>query len=134
MMPSFGAKSKVNLGECHEDLKRVFNKVIETYDCSVIEGYRGKDEQDDAFHSGKSKLKYPKSKHNRQPSLAADVVPYPVDWLDTKQFYHFAGFVQGLAEEMGVELRWGGDWNSNRLFEDQSFHDLPHFELVHTND
>ena len=129
-MPSFGAKSKANLSECHPDLQKVFNKVIKSYDCSVIEGYRGKEEQDAAFHSGKSTLQYPKSKHNRQPSLATDVIPYPVDWDDTKQFYHFAGFVQGIAEEMGIQLRWGGDWNSNRLFEDQSFHDLPHYELV----
>jgi|TARA_R100000329_G_scaffold4530_1_gene6130 peptidoglycan L-alanyl-D-glutamate endopeptidase CwlK len=129
-MPSFGAKSKANLSECHPDLQKVFNKVIQSYDCSVIEGYRGKEEQDAAFHSGKSKLQYPKSKHNRQPALAADVIPYPVDWDDTKQFYHFAGFVQGIAEEMGIQIRWGGDWNSNRLFEDQSFHDLPHYELI----
>ena len=128
-MPTFGAKSKANLGECHPDLQIVFNKVIQSYDCSVIEGYRGKEEQDAAFHSGKSTLKYPKSKHNRQPSLAADVIPYPVDWEDTKQFYHFAGFVQGVAEDMGIPLRWGGDWNSNRLFEDQNFHDLPHYEI-----
>tara|TARA_Y100000004_G_scaffold4519_1_gene5385 strand:- start:71 stop:469 length:399 start_codon:yes stop_codon:yes gene_type:complete len=129
-MPSFGAKSKANLSECHPDLQKVFNKVIQSYDCSVIEGYRGREEQDAAFHSGKSKLQYPKSKHNRQPALAADVIPYPVDWDDTKQFYHFAGFVQGIAEEMGIQIRWGGDWNSNRLFEDQSFHDLPHYELI----
>ena len=129
-MPSFGAKSKANLSECQPDLQKVFNKVIQSYDCSVIEGYRGKEEQDAAFHSGKSKLQYPKSKHNRQPALAADVIPYPVDWDDTKQFYHFAGFVQGIAEEMGIQIRWGGDWNSNRLFEDQSFHDLPHYELI----
>ena len=131
-MPSFGPKSKGNLGEAHQDLQKLFKKVVETYDCAVIEGYRGQEEQNSAYHSGKSKLKYPKSKHNRQPSLAVDVVPYPVDWEDTKQFYHFAGFVQGIAEEMGISLRWGGDWNSNRLFEDQSFHDLPHYELMQT--
>jgi len=87
-MPSFGPKSKGNLGEAHQDLQKLFKKVVETYDCAVIEGYRGQEEQDSAYHSGKSKLKYPKSKHNRQPSLAVDVVPYPVDWEDTKQFYH----------------------------------------------
>ena len=118
--------------KAHPDLQKLFKKVVETYDCAVIEGYRGQEEQDSAYHSGKSKLKYPKSKHNTQPSLAVDVVPYPVDWEDTKQFYHFAGFVQGIAEEMGISLRWGGDWNSNRLFEDQSFHDLPHYELMQT--
>ena len=76
-----------------------------------------------------STLSYPKSKHNRQPSLAADVIPYPVDWEDSKRFYHFAGFVEGIAAAKGIKIRWGGDWDGDRSFADQNFHDLPHFEL-----
>jgi peptidoglycan L-alanyl-D-glutamate endopeptidase CwlK len=68
-MPSFGVNSKANLGESHPDLQKLFQKVVETYDCSVIEGYRGKEEQDAAYHSGKSKLKYPKSKHNEDQNF-----------------------------------------------------------------
>jgi len=28
------------------------------------------------------------------------------------------------------KLRWGGDWDSDKVFDDQNFDDLPHFELV----
>lgn len=128
-MPKFGKSSLRNLAEVDIDLQRLFKRVVETYDCSIIEGYRTKEKQDEYYEQGKSKLKYPQSKHNRQPSLAVDAVPYPCDWENMKQFYHFGGFVMATAKEMGIGLRWGGDWNGNLDFTDQSFHDLPHFEL-----
>jgi hypothetical protein len=34
-----------------------------------------------------------------------------------------------VAEETGVDIRWGGDWDGDRSLEDQTFHDLPHFEV-----
>ena len=129
-MPEFGARSKVNLGECHIDLQKLFKKVVENYDCSVIEGYRSKEEQNTAFDAGKSKLQYPKSKHNRQPSLAVDVCPYPIDWENSNKFYHFAGYVLKTADELNIKIRWGGDWDGDGDFKDQNFHDLPHFELI----
>ena len=128
-MPNFGTRSQNNLSEAHPDLQKVFNEVIKHFDCAVIEGHRGQEEQDKAFHSGKSKLKFPESKHNQSPSLAVDVVPWPVDWNDEKRFYYFAGFVKGIAAELGIELRWGGDWDSDTEVDDQTFNDLPHFEL-----
>ena len=91
-MPAFSNRSKNNLNECHEDLQRLFNEVIQHYDCTVIEGYRGRQEQNEAFRTGKSRLKYPGSKHNKRPSLAIDVVPYPIDWNDWKRFYYFGVF------------------------------------------
>ena len=131
----FGTRSTNNLKEAHPLLQDLFNEVIKVYDCAVIEGHRPQDEQDKAYHAGKSKLKWPDSKHNKKPSLAVDVIPWPVDWKDSKRFYYFAGIVKGIATKMNIEIRWGGDWNSNNVFTDQSFHDLPHFELVGvTND
>ena len=129
-MPHFGPRSIENLSECHPSLQRLFKEVIKHYDCAVICGHRGKEEQDRAFFEGKSKLTFPMSKHNKVPSLAVDVVPYPVDWRDRDRFYYFAGLVKGIASSMGIKIRWGGDWDSDNNFKDQSFHDLPHFELV----
>lgn len=129
-MSKFSKISKARLATCHPDLQKVFNEVIKHYDCSVLCGTRGKEEQDEAVRTGHSKTKYPKSKHNSTPSLACDVVPYPVDWNDSKRFYHFAGFVMGIAYSLGVNLRWGGDFNSDLNFKNDSFIDLPHFELV----
>ena len=42
-------------------------------------------------------------------------------------FYYFGGFVLGTAQEMGLDIRWGGDWDGDRSL-DQRFDDLVHFE------
>ena len=129
-MPSFGKSSQDKLATCDPRLQKVFNEVIKHFDCTVIEGHRGEAAQNKAFAEGKSKLKYPQSKHNKTPSLAADVLPYPIDWNDTNRMRYFAGFVVGIAATMGIKIRWGGDWNQNTELKDNSFNDLPHFELV----
>lgn len=131
-MYKFGSRSQKNLMEAHPDLQKLFNEVIKHYDCAVIEGHRPEWEQNKAYHAGKSKLKFPHSKHNQMPSLAVDVIPWPVDWNDYKRFYFFGGLVKGIADQMGIDIRWGGDWDSDNSFKDQSFHDLPHFELRST--
>ena len=131
-VPKLGRRSKKNLSEAHPLLQELFEEVIKHYDCSIIEGNRPQEEQDRLFHAGKSKLKFPKSKHNRTPSLAVDVVPYPVDWKDKDRFMNFGGLVKGIALMMGIDIRWGGDWDGDNTFKDQSFHDLPHFELRST--
>ena len=128
-MPYFGKRSRENLLEAHTDLQRLFNEVIKHFDCSVIEGYRDKDEQNKAFNEGKSTLKYPESKHNHRPSLAVDVVPYPIDWNDVNRFHYFAGVVKGIATQFGINIIWGGDWDNDTLLNDQTFNDLPHFQL-----
>lgn len=134
MTYSFSAQSQLNLEGCDPDLQKVFNKVIEEVDCSVISGHRGEAEQNLLHHQGRSQLKYPKSKHNHTPSLAIDVVPYPVDWKSRDRFYLFAGYVLATAKSMGVELRWGGDWDGDFEIADNSFDDLAHFEKVTNND
>tara|TARA_R110000787_G_scaffold165251_5_gene278359 strand:- start:4573 stop:4992 length:420 start_codon:yes stop_codon:yes gene_type:complete len=39
-----------------------------------------------------------------------------------------AGIVMTAARSVGIELTWGGDWNSNGNTADQTFNDLPHFQ------
>lgn len=129
-MPAFGKSSQDKLATCDPRLQKVFNEVIKYFDCTVIEGHRGEEAQNKAFAEGKSKLKYPQGKHNKIPSLAADVLPYPIDWNDTNRMRYFAGFVVGIAATMGIKLRWGGDWNQNTELKDNSFNDLPHFEIA----
>ena len=128
-MPQFGKKSKEQLATCNEKLRRVFNEVIKTVDCSVLEGHRDKDRQDSLYEEGKTKVKYPHGRHNEFLSRAADVVPYPIDWDDRERFHLFAGFVLGTAKQMGIDLRWGGDWNINWFVDDNKFDDFPHFEV-----
>ena len=144
----FSEKSMSSLNTCNHQLLEIFNEVIKYFDCSVLTGFRDKEKQDKAFREGWSLLKFPKSKHNQFPSMAIDVVPYPIPekWgvinFDDKidkikiqikelhKFYYFAGFVLGVAAAKGIKLKFGGDWDGDQDFNDQSFDDLVHFELV----
>ena len=129
-MPKYSTTSQVRLSQCHPLLQQVFNQVINTVDCTIIEGHRPEERQNELFDQGKSQLKFPDGKHNQMPSLAVDAAPYPINWNDRERATLFAGFVLGVASEMGVKLRWGGDWNMNFETKDNNFDDLWHFELV----
>lgn len=140
-MPTFGAMSALRLATCDERLQRLFNEVIKHVDCTITCGHRGKEEQDEAFRTGKSKVQFPNSMHNKTPSLAVDVVPYPVEWPDARmdretyarslgRFYLFVGYVRATADQFGIQVRCGADWDGDFEVKDQNFHDLPHIELI----
>ncbi len=131
---AWGAKSKARLATCHPVLALLFNRVIARddlpTDIAVTAGHRGETEQNAAFASRNSKLRWPNSKHNKVPSLAVDVVPIfagkPTwDWshyhplADAVKAEWAAMQAEGLTE--GYTLSWGGDW--------ASFKDGPHWEL-----
>ena len=128
-MPKFGKRSTECLNTCDGDLIFLFESVVKYFDCSVLEGHRGKKLQNKYFKEGKSKLKFPEGNHNKKPSKAVDVVPYPIDFSDRERMTYFAGFVKGMASVLGIPIRWGGDWNSDTQVKDNNFDDLPHFEL-----
>ena len=128
-MPKFGRKSRERLNTCESNLQKVFNEVIKHVDCSILEGHRSKDRQNKVYEEEKTKVKYPDGRHNRQPSSAVDVTPYTVDWKDRERQTLFAGFVIGVASQMGIKLRWGGDWDQDFQVVDNRFDDFPHFEL-----
>lgn len=146
-MPTFtySARSKAHLATCHPALIRLMEYVLEVYDHVIIEGHRGKEAQNEAFESGHSKVRWPDGKHNKNPSIAVDAAPYDpvlngVNWntdhrtregrANLLRFYHFAGIVQGIGYRVNIPVRWGGDWNTNTHFDDQTFNDLVHFELL----
>ncbi len=134
-MPLFSPKSLERLRSCHAELQVLFCEVIKHWDCTVLEGHRNQADQEQAFASGNTKLHFPHGKHNSVPSRAVDVSPYPIDWKDSQRFHLFAGFVLGVASQLrssGImkhEVRWGGDWDSDHQVTDETFRDLPHFEL-----
>ena len=128
-MARFGRKSKERLATCEEDLQVLFKEVIKYVDCSILEGHRGEDRQNALYKEGKTKVLYPRGRHNADPSRAVDVVPYPVDWEDRERMTLFAGFVLGIASQMGINIRWGGDWDKDFEVKDNMFDDFPHFEL-----
>jgi peptidoglycan L-alanyl-D-glutamate endopeptidase CwlK len=81
---------------------------------------------------GHSKVRYPNSCHNVNPSLAVDAAPYPIDWLDHERFIYFGGYVKGIAAQLKIPIRWGGDWDGDFTLKDNLFNDYAHFEIHET--
>lgn len=130
-MAAFGVYSRTRLVTCDPRLQQLFNEVVKHFDCRVLCGHRTEAEQNQALHDGYSKLAWPLSKHNTNPSMAVDVVPWPVDWEDRERMVYFAGLVKGVALGLGLKVRWGGDWDSDtEVMDEKGLRDLPHFELV----
>lgn len=128
-MPHFSETSLTKLATCDERLQRIMTELIRQFDVSIIQGFRSQQEQEKACKEGKSNLHWPRSKHNQHPSQAVDVAPYPIDWEDRERFFYMAGLVMAIANFMGIGIRWGGDWDRDKDFDDQRFDDLPHFEI-----
>ena len=134
-MPKFSKTSKGKLATCHEDLQTIFEYVIKYFDCTVVCGHRTAEKQNAAYKKGYSKVRFPNSKHNPLPAMAADVIPWPIVWDDHDRMRYFAGYVMGVARMLKVigeiehDVRWGGDWDMDTELKDNKFMDLPHFEL-----
>ena len=142
-MPNFGTKSIARLETCHENLQILMREVVKHFDCSVIFGHRTREVQAGLYAQGRTmpgrvvtncdgvvKLSKHQGADGEQPSMAVDIVPYPIDWSDEERMVYFAGFVKGVAVRMGIKIRWGGDWDSDTETKDTGFRDLPHFELI----
>lgn len=129
-MPRLGNSSLEKYATLHPKLQKVVSEVIKYVDFSVIEGVRTKERQIELVEQKKSKTL--DSKHladQNGKSRAMDLAPYPIDWEDRERFILFAGFVLGVAQQLGIKLIWGGDWNRDFYTKDTGFFDSPHFEL-----
>lgn len=117
----------------HKDLKVLVRRIRdEVTDISLIYGYRDRETQNTLFENSRSKLRYPDSKHNRKPSLAVDLQPYPFPEREEKLWGalgYIAGHAFRIAQEEGFQIRWGGDWDRDGDMTDQDFDDLFHIEL-----
>lgn len=105
---------------------------IKFMDFSVLVGHRTQAAQDAAFKGRpqRSQVPWPYSRHNSDPSEGIDVAPYPIAWDDRERFTLLAGVILFAGFSMGIELRWGGDWDQDTQVNDNRFDDLGHFELV----
>ena len=111
------------LAGVHSDLVRVAILALQysDVDFGITEGVRSQDRQKWLFAQGKTKTL--NSKHLR--GEAFDIVCYNEDgkvtW-DRKYYRRVSEYMYRAAEELGVTIKWGGDF--------KTFFDGPHFELI----
>ncbi len=156
-MYNFGKSSLSRLETCHPDIQLILHELIKIYDVSVLEGKRSEARQMELFKEGKSHLDGVNKKSKHQPedaydndgillgklSYAVDIMPWKAGTnafsgakLDDARFYFMMGLVRVISIkllEQGLishKVRFGLDWDSDDVYSDSNFHDLPHFELI----
>ena len=123
---AFGKNSLKSLSELDPRLKALAVLMMskQVMDFAVICGHRNETEQNAAFAAGRSKVKFPNSKHNTNPARAYDRVPYPIplnaagEWDNKSPLWdELAALEQQCAKELGIEIVNSIPW------------DRPHCEL-----
>lgn len=133
MNKPFGIKSQTLLKQAHPDLRRLFIRVNQIVQCTILG--TGRTVRDQELNVKKGLSKTMDSKHLIQSdgfAHAVDAAPDPVNFEGAeynKDLIYFSGIVMGVAQELGIRIRCGCDWNRNGKVSDERFIDLDHFEL-----
>ena len=128
-MTALNARSIANLKVVDTRLVAVVTRAAElsTVPFAVTEGRRTLSRQKQLVAQGASKTL--RSRH--LTGHAVDVVAYVgtrISW-ELPFYFHIRDAMFQAAKELGVTLRWGGDWDGDGSSSDESFVDSPHFEL-----
>lgn len=106
---------------------------ISEVDFSVLEGLRTVERQRELYAQGRTtpgKIVTWTMKSKHIDGKAVDLVPYPLDWNNLAKFDLIAEAMKAAANELGVNIRWGADWNQNGKPREKGETDSPHFEVV----
>jgi len=150
-MNRWGRRSMSSLSTCHKILQAILTEALEIMNITVLEGHRGERKQNYYFERGFSRVKYPNGRHNKYPSEAVDVSPWPIVYPNLHKFVkkippnlhkdfwkkvkayariaYMAGIIVGIAKRKGVTLVWGGDWDGDGELSDNRFDDLWHLQI-----
>lgn len=102
----------------------------------VVEGLRSKQRQADLYAQGRTKPGKVvtwtlRSKHLE--GRAVDLAPFidgAIDWSDGTKFDKINMAMMTSAAELGIEIRWGADWDGDGRPREKGETDSPHWELV----
>jgi peptidoglycan LD-endopeptidase CwlK len=118
---NLSAKSLGRLAGVHPRLQAVVKLAIQMtpVDFAVLEGVRTIERQRELFKAGASTTMRSRHLSGHAVDLGA-IVDGQVRW-DWPLYHRVAAAVKAAAQQLGVPIEWGGDW--------ESFKDGPHFQL-----
>lgn len=140
---TLSTSSSTHLATCHPILQECVTFALEWMDVGVTCGHRPKKEQNIAYNSGKSELKWPHSRHNSKVSEALDLMIYTKDFKYLAapleryngceyfymQYARLDTLMQLKASKLGWTLRWGGKWDNPHDLLNNELIDVYHWEL-----
>ncbi|MCK5642839.1 MAG: M15 family metallopeptidase [Gammaproteobacteria bacterium] len=124
-----GKRSVSRLEGVHPDLVRVVKRAITytTCDFTVLEGVRSVERQRELFEAKATKIMHSRHLTGHAVDLGA-WVGRRVAW-DWPLYYQIADAMKKASTKEDIPIRWGGDWDSDGDYEDETWRDGPHFEL-----
>jgi len=132
---AYSQRSLTRLGTCHEDLQLLMREALVDPDCpydiTVLEGHRGKERQNRAVAEGRSRLLWPKSKHNSMPSMAVDVAPYvdgKVSW-DWDHYHPLVSHIKDVWARLVANELVTGQYTLTAGADFPTLRDGPHWQL-----
>ena len=134
-----GERSKSRLAGVQAPLRRVVERAIEltAVDFTVIEGLRTLERQQALYAQGRTKPgKVVTWTVNSRHLEGAAVDLAPVDssgrilWEAIVAFDLIAEAMFAAADELGVRIRWGADFDQDGVRRERGEHDSPHWEAV----
>lgn len=117
----FSDTSAKRLATTATPIQRIFNTVMDRTECDfgIAQGIRTLEQQKEYLNAGNSKTKNSRHLH----TYAVDIYAYDGKALWSKESIEpIAKIALEVADELGYELEWGGNWK---------FLDAPHFQLSH---
>ena len=144
-MNKYGRSSRRKLATAHPVWTPIMEDslIVCPYDITIVRAWSGEDVQNALYDDNKSTKIFPDSRHNKSddPNIenpliisdALDIAPYidgKIPWGDTHIFAYVVGCICVVANDRGVKIRWGGDWDSDGSTKDQSLMDWGHIELL----
>lgn len=150
----FGNTSSKELVTCDPKLQEILNEAIRYINFSVVSGHRNEEQQNSKYPKY-TKLKFPNSKHNSYPSKGVDIAPYIQPYgvifgskeqleqisilsgrseeaaklFVLKSYGRLIGHIERIAQDKGIDIVLGMDWDMDFDTLDQTFDDLGHIEL-----
>ncbi|MBX9709223.1 MAG: M15 family metallopeptidase [Caulobacteraceae bacterium] len=140
---ALGPTSRARLQGVHPDLVKVVERAIQItdQDFMVLEGVRTAARQRELYAQGRTKpgkivTWTLNSRHIPKADgfgHAVDLAPLPLDWEGPTRFPKFDAIAKAMlvaAEDLGIPIRWGADWDADGKPRERGESDSPHFELA----
>ena len=107
----------------HPKLSELFKRAISNspHDFMVVQGLRTAEYQKGYTHKSNHQAKSDGYGHAVDFAIYDPTIPGNIDWDNNKKYKEVAEHLKKVAEEMKINIEWGGDW--------RKFKDYPHIEL-----
>ncbi|PHI31048.1 M15 family metallopeptidase [Budvicia aquatica] len=128
----FSQRSENNLKGVNANLVKVVRRALEitSVDFTVIEGVRTLARQEQLYAQGRTapgKIVTWTMKSKHIDGNAVDLLPV-TGWDNLSSFKAVSKAMFQAANELGVKIIWGADWNGNGI-QEKGETDSPHFEI-----